>query len=147
MQQQAAEALERQLKLEELLAEARGCETAGDFEECLRVCDHALQISPENPEILSLWQRASETLAKQRRVAELLSRSRQKLSERNLHWQRKRVGKPLAWTQPTTRLKSCCKRPKQVSNGSGGLRNCSPWRNPTNTSAISRIASMPPMKH
>ena len=79
MQQQAAEALERQLKLEELVAEARGCEMAGDFEECLRVCDHALQISPENPEILSLCERASQTLAKQRRVAELLSRGRQEI--------------------------------------------------------------------
>lgn len=79
MQQQAAEALERQLKLEELVAEARGCEMAGDFEECLRVCDHALQVSPENPEILSLCERASQSLAKQRRVAELLSRSRQEI--------------------------------------------------------------------
>jgi len=79
MQQQAAEALERQLKLEELVAEARGCEMAGDFEECLRVCDHALQISPENPEILSLCERASQTLAKRRRVAELLSRGRQEI--------------------------------------------------------------------
>ena len=79
MQQQAAEALERQLKLEELLAEARGCEMAGDFEECLRVCDHALQISPENPEILSICERASQALAKHRRVSELLSRSRQEI--------------------------------------------------------------------
>jgi eukaryotic-like serine/threonine-protein kinase len=79
LQQQAAEALERQLKLEELVAEARGCEMAGDFEECLRVCDQALQIGPENPEILELSKRASQTLALQRRVAELLSRARQEI--------------------------------------------------------------------
>jgi len=82
MQQQAAEALERQLKLEELVTEARGCEMAGDFEECLRVCDQALQISPENPEVLDLSKRASETLAKQRRIAELLSCGRQEIARR-----------------------------------------------------------------
>lgn len=79
MQQQAAEALERQLKLEELLAVARGCQLAGDFEECLQVCEQALLISSEHSEIRDLHARAAEALAKQRRVVELLDRARQEL--------------------------------------------------------------------
>ena len=59
MQQQAAEALERQLKLEELVAEARGCEMAGDFEECLRVRPCAADQSGEPGDSASLRARFS----------------------------------------------------------------------------------------
>ena len=83
MQQQAAEALEQQLKLEELLAVARDCEMSGDFEKCLRVCDEVLSLEPKHREALTLQRQAAEGLETQQHFEELLVLARDHSKSQN----------------------------------------------------------------
>ncbi|PYV41715.1 MAG: hypothetical protein DMG06_16260 [Acidobacteria bacterium] len=77
MHRQAAEAVERQGKVEELLAAARAHGRAQEHEACVEVTSEGLILDPGSREFKRLQEQAQEILAKRRKVQELVERARQ----------------------------------------------------------------------
>src|SRR5207249_6465108 len=77
MQRQATEAVERQQKIERLLAAARTHAQAQDYEACASVTSDGLRLDSGNLEFKRLRAEAQQALAKRRKVQELMERARQ----------------------------------------------------------------------
>lgn len=83
LQRKAAEALEHRLKIDELLAAARGYQMGGDFEACWQAAEQGLALEPDNDELLALHFDAQQSVQKQRKLAELLDEGREQVRNQN----------------------------------------------------------------
>jgi len=77
LSQQARELLEREGKMQALLAAARAQAQAGEYESSYRVATEGLNLDAGNDELRKLQVEAQQALAKRRRVQELVERARQ----------------------------------------------------------------------
>ena len=83
LRRQAAEGLEKQRKLEEMLAEARGYYKSGSYEACCQLVAEALQLEPQHAELKELRQQAELALERAQKVSRLFEKTRERLQKQD----------------------------------------------------------------